>query len=437
MVSLLYVCTIGCALLAGVLVAVKGERRVAYVCLVCAMASVRMAVAVEHVEIENSSYEISKPFVVDSVAIESSKRNDAYVTFVALDEETGATLFVRGRSENDVGRGDSVRVVGSLIPDVFHRGDRVMYQFRASRIDILWRAPISWDETVRRWFVANISRVVPEPEASLVAGMAIGQEGNLSKAVLQTYRDTGTAHILVASGYNVSIVASVALAVFGSVSFVGGIVVAFCAVVAYAIVAGAGASVVRAAVMASVVLAAKLLGRPHAALRALIYACVLMYLYDPYIIFDVGFQLSVGATAGIMLLPHSIEGWCMWVPETFGFRESLVTTLAATLGVFPVVLVTFGTVSLVSPIVNMLIAPLVPYIMATGIVAGIVGGIVPFVSYLPGWCAYGCAWILNECVRIAAGVPFASIKISSTLVWLVVGLYAVVLCGLILQDKRR
>jgi len=131
-------------------------------------------------------------------------------------------------------------------------------------------------------------------------------------------------------------------------------------------------SVLRAAAMAGLVMLARWLGRPAAAGRVLVYAMTGLLVADPFLLHSVGFLLSCGACAGIALGAARIGGRLRGPPW---FRDALGVTTAATLGVAPVLLATFGTVPLVALPANLLAAPFVGPLTIWGLVVSAVGGV--------------------------------------------------------------
>ena len=150
------------------------------------------------------------------------------------------------------------------------------------------------------------------------------------------------------------------------------------AIVAYTLLAGAEASVIRAAAMGAVVLLARESGRPSGAAAALGLACWGLLLADPTMIADIGFQLSVAATAGLLVLGGPAERAVRRAVRGHGpawLFETLGVSLAAQLATLPLILVHFGRLSLVSPFANLVIAPVVPLAMLGALIAAVVGGV--------------------------------------------------------------
>ncbi len=189
------------------------------------------------------------------------------------------------------------------------------------------------------------------------------------------------------------------------------------AIVAYTVAAGASPSVVRAAVMAAVVLLARESGRAGAAATALGWAVVLLLLADPGTVADPGFQLSVLATAGLIAwatrITERLRSWRAGLLPGW-LAESLGVSFAAEAATLPVVLAGFGRFAVLAPAVNLLVVPLVPPAMAAGTLA-LIGGwlsqagapaIVATILGLPGWLVLAA---LVAVVRGAASLPFASV----------------------------
>ena len=237
-----------------------------------------------------------------------------------------------------------------------------------------------------------LQRALPEPEAGLAAGILVGLRERVDRALAADFATAGVSHVVAISGWNIAIVAALVAAVLRGRSrrlLALGILLT---VVAYVVAAGASSSVVRAAVMAGVVLLARESGRAGRAPAALGIAAAVLLLSDPDMIGDAGFRLSVMATAGLLawanpLARHlrGIGGGRMpgWLAESLGI------SLAAQAATLPDVLATFGRLSLVSPVVNLAVVPLVPAAMLGGVVAMLGGaasllGAPPLVATIVG-----------------------------------------------------
>ncbi len=156
-----------------------------------------------------------------------------------------------------------------------------------------------------RWSIDGaLSRAMPEPEAGLASGILIGLRERVSRSVGDDFTTTGLTHVVAISGWNIALVAGIATALLRGTGLGRRprSLLVLAAIVAYTILSGAEASVIRAAVMGGVVIIAREGGRPAGAAAALGMACWGLLLVDPDMIDDVGLQLSLAATAGLLAL---------------------------------------------------------------------------------------------------------------------------------------
>lgn len=213
----------------------------------------------------------------------------------------------------------------------------------------------------------NLLRWLPGDAGAVAAGVLIGGGEWLSWGARQDLARVGLLHVVAASGYNVTVVAGWMMT--GAVRTVGrrwGIYLAMAGVVFYLWLAGWSASVVRAGVMAVMVLVAQAVGRKTEAGWLLVLTAVGMLALKPEYIKDVGWQLSMAATAGLLWIKPAIDrvwsGWGWW-------GEDLRTSLAAQVATVPIILHYFGNVSAAAPLVNAAVLWTIPVTMQIGAVA--------------------------------------------------------------------
>ncbi len=238
----------------------------------------------------------------------------------------------------------------------------------------------------------------PDPEASLLAGILLGIESGIPEQVQADFNATGTSHIIAISGFNFAIVAGLFSVFFGRL--LGrwrGMLATFLGIAFYAVLAGAAAGVVRAAIMGGLSGMAVQMGRRQQALNTLAFVAALMALFDPHVLWDVSFQLSFMATLGLMLYAGPItraftqflSAARAWRPlSTLNERgiqslaahggEYLLFTLAAQLTTLPIILYYFQRFSWISLLANPLVLPAQPPLMILGGFSTILGMI-----YLP------------------------------------------------------
>ncbi len=282
---------------------------------------------------------------------------------------------------------------------------------------------LRWLTAARLHFEGNARAVLPEPHASLVAGMVFGARSGLPPDLRADLTATGTSHLTAVSGANVALVAG-ALTIIATrlVGRAPASLIAIAGVWLYTLLVGAPPSALRAATMASVALIASGLGRQPDAIVGLLLAAAVLLGWDPGLAHDVGFQLSVAATAGLILLSPSIERPLFWVPRHL--RGWIAIAVAAQLATLPIVLVTFQRLSLISLPANVLAAPLVVPIMSIGVALAAFGSL-PFVDVLLGWAAWVATSLLLLVIHTCAAIPGAQVALGQPPAWLMFFWYGV------------
>lgn len=213
--------------------------------------------------------------------------------------------------------------------------------------------------------VEKMKQFFPEPHASFLFGLVFGGNVGLDRDIQNDFAKTGTSHILAASGFNVSLFTFV---FFGFViQYLGkkrGAIATAILLIAYVIMAGANAAVVRAAVFGAVLLIGSIIGRRAHILNTLLLTASAMLLFNPrWLLDDVGFQLSFVAFAAIIFVAPKLEEHLDFVPDRFGIRDALAGSLSAIVLTLPIMLWQFGSVSLTAPFANVFVLPIVPFLM--------------------------------------------------------------------------
>jgi len=359
--------------------------------------------------------------------------------------------------------GDCVRVEGLLeTPPVFEEFSYRDYLARQDIHSLIRRAQVTLlaeNQTnplrycllaFKRHAQSTIARILPEPQAALLTGILLGVETGIPADLMDDFAATGTTHIIVISGFNITIVAGIfsgiARRLFGQRRAVW---VAVAGVVVYTILVGASAAVMRAALMGLLYLFGRHLGRAVFAPASLAAAAIAMTLHDPNALWDVGFQLSFAATVGLVVytepLEQVFERALARVTSAERARqivglvsEALIVTLAAQITTTPIILHYFGRLSLVTLLTNFLILPAQPLLMLSGGVAMLLGLIALPVGQVVGWVAWMFLTYTIEIVRLTARVPFASVPVQMD-GWMVFVYYAL-LSGLtwwVAQPRER
>jgi len=242
-------------------------------------------------------------------------------------------------------------------------------------------------------------QVLPEPMSGLLAGIVIGAKGALSSDFYNQTKALGVAHIVVASGTNITFVVSFLMGVLTLIlSRRKAILFVILGIILYLFLSGFDAPLIRAAIMASFIFLGQETGRLVSTWRVFFLTAGLMLIYNPDWAIDIGFILSFVSTGSLMLFEKRIRMFLRKVPEIL--KEGLSTSLAAQIGVTPILFVTFGQFNILSPLVNTLILWTVPGIMILGAVGGVLGLIVPGVGKLIIYLCYPLLWWFIKVVAI-------------------------------------
>ena len=281
----------------------------------------------------------------------------------------------------------------------------------------------------------NIYLIFPDPEASLLAGILLGVDTGLSQALQQAFKDTGTAHIIAISGFNIAIIAGIFFALFSRVlGQLRGSIVAILGIALYTFLVGADAAVVRAALMGGLSLSARQFGRRNDGFNALMVSAFIMSAWNPNTPWDVGFQLSFFATLGLILYAEPFQNWALNIIRRYTsvgtaqkvaapISEYFLLTLAAQLTTLPIMAYHFKRISLISLIANPFVLPVQPAVMIVGGLAVILsliwlplGAIVAFASW--PFIAYTI-----RLVELFASLPNGVIVLGDLSLWVVILFY--------------
>lgn len=277
-------------------------------------------------------------------------------------------------------------------------------------------------------FLANIRSLLAEPASGLGAGLLLGAKQALGEDLESAFRETGIIHIVVLSGYNVMLVVIFVMYLLGYfLPLRPRVMIGLLAILAFALLVGLSATVVRACIMASLLLVAQYFGRTYLVLRGLLLAGVGMLIFNPLLlVYDVGFQLSFLATLGLILIAPHFEQWFKIVPGAIGLRGFLIATISTQIAVLPLLLFQIGQFSVVSVIVNVLVLPMVPVAMFLTFVTGLTAFFSIPVAGLLAIPTYFSLSYINLIALWFAKLPFASFVIPTFSFYFVPIAYAVI-----------
>jgi len=249
----------------------------------------------------------------------------------------------------------------------------------------------------------NFGRLLPFNEAGLLSGIVFGSKKALSTDLYQALKQTGTLHIVVASGMNVVMLSGflmgfLALFFKRKIALIPLVIMIWF----YALITGFDPPVIRASIMASLTYLAQELGKPAQPSRILVLTGLLMLMINPGLISSVSFQLSFASTAGLIFIQPIIKKSKNKILQ----NESFSTTFAAQIATLPIVILNFGQYNFLSPLVNFLVLWTVPYLLSFGMIIAFLSFLFYPVAQLLAYLVYPIAKYFVIVVKL-----FSNIKI--------------------------
>ena len=270
---------------------------------------------------------------------------------------------------------------------------------------------------VKETFQSGLRSVLREPEAGFAGGITVGDKRSIGPELSADFQRAGLIHMIVLSGYNITIVLDAAFwmlkhtPVVGAIRFaplgISGVIVLF-----FVLMSGGASSAVRAGAMALIAVYARFSRRTFLASRALGAAAVGIVAWNPYsLVFDPGFQLSALATAGLIVFTPLIGGRLQFITEKFALREIAASTVGTQIAVLPLLLYQNGQLPIYALPANLLTLVFVPYAMFFSLVAGIGGVFFGSVATVLGLPAYVLLSYIIHVAQFFANLPYAGITI--------------------------
>lgn len=286
----------------------------------------------------------------------------------------------------------------------------------------------------------DLGRIFSGDGGVLAKGLILGGSQGFSPSFVEDLRSSGTTHLIAVSGYNVSIITVVLFQLIRTYfSRRVAIITTAIVLLSFCLLTGATSSVLRASLMGFLYLFAKCIGRRGATTNALFVAALIMLLYNPYAIYDVGFQLSFTATLGLVMLEEPLR---VIFSRLATFPEALMTaatsTLAAQVFTLPILLFQFGQISLVAPIANTLILPVVPLAMFMVALTYIVEKIVPIIGIFVSGLTQVLLDYIMLVIEFFGGFTFSALTIEGmSWVYLVLLYFGVFILATYLKTRSR
>ncbi len=286
--------------------------------------------------------------------------------------------------------------------------------------------------------VSDFQKVLPSEESAFLSGLVVGERSDFSADFKIAMQTSGTTHLVALSGYNVTIIVSSLMAVLLFVlKRKKAFICAFLFLFAFVLMTGAEASVVRAAIMGALVIIAQESGRIFNVRNAVVLTGLVMVLLNPKIlVFDAGFELSFLALLGIVYMKPALQKFFKTKeePGVLSWRKNLFTTGAAQLMVAPILIQSFGNLSPVSLISNVLILEFIPFTMGLGFVVAILSKISYYLGLIASWFVWPLLKFETGTIRFFGSF---GLSLNLSLSWLLIVVYYVGVILFIAYIKKK
>lgn len=334
-------------------------------------------------------------------------------------------VWLSADSVINIKRSDKVTVFGQL-REGFGTLPASMFRAEIVRVERIAYGDVARE--VRDWFANGVRVAIPEPQSSLGIGFLLGQRSLLPEDLEEQLRLLGLTHVVVASGYNLTILVRFARAAFARVSKYLAFMSASAMIASFLLITGLSPSMSRAALVAGLSLLAWYVGRSIHPIVLLFFAAAVTALLQPLFVWgDLGWYLSFASFAGVMLLAPLLQHYFWGLANEPGvIRRITIETLSAQLLTLPLIAFVFGQYSPLALPANLFVLPLIPFTMALTFVAGIGGLVVPTFAWLLGLPAWFLLSYMTTMTGWLSKLPWASGEISIGISFLVGGYIAIV-----------
>jgi len=336
----------------------------------------------------------------------------------------------------DVSYGDHVRAKGELrLPKSFETGeghvfdypgflakDGILYELSFAEIERteehsgnVLKASAIW---LKQKYLIGLTQALSEPQAGLAGGITVGDKRGLGGELSETFRIVGLTHIVVLSGYNIMVVVDALMRWLSWAPRALRLSLGVFVAIFFAAITGFASASSRAAAMATIAIFGKATKRTYLASRALAFVAVGMVLWNPYVlVFDPGFQLSVIATAGLIVFSPVIEPYLPFITMRFGLRDIASATLGTQLAVLPLLLYQNGQLSLFALPANLAALVVIPWAMLLSAFASVFGLVSGIIAPLFGLPAYVLLSYVIYVAKAFAALPFSTVSIPAFSFW--------------------
>jgi competence protein ComEC len=336
-------------------------------------------------------------------------------------------VWISAEISGKLKRSDSIRANGKL-SDGFGSFSAAIYRADITKVARIKNGDMALQ--LRDWFSAKIRQAIHEPQASLGIGFLSGQHSDLPDSLVNNLRILGLTHIIVASGYNLTILIRFARRWLMRISKYAATAGSFMLIGGFIMITGASPSMTRAGIITGLSLMAWYYGRRLHPVVLILFSAALTALINPaYLWGDLGWYLSFAAFTGVIILSPLLLDYFWGEEEPNAMLRVLVETLSAQIMTAPIIAFAFGQYAPLALLSNVLILPLIPFAMMFTFIAGVIGAMFTPLAGLAGIPAQIILNYMTFATSKLAALPGAKGEVDFTLPYLIASYTsAVILC---------
>lgn len=378
---------------------------------------------------------IIKGKVSEDVATGKHGESQIKLTDVSINgDKSIGQVWVSADSKIEIKRSFQIAAVGKVSKGF---GNYSASLFRAKIINVT-DPHVDRAREIRDGFANNIRSVISEPQASLGIGYLVGQKSTLPESLEQSLQIVGLTHIVVASGYNLTILVRFARRIFAPISKYLATIAAGSMIGGFILVTGFSPSMTRAGLVAGISLATWYYGRHVHPLVLLPFVAALTVIINPsYMWGDLGWYLSFAAFAGVMILAPLLQNYFFGPEKPGTIRQIFGETISAQIVTMPIIAISFGSVALFALPANLMILPFVPLAMLLVFLCGIAYILVPSIAVLFGQITQLLLGYMTFVVEWFVSFPNASISVSFGITALVICYVTIIIIAIALQRTTK
>lgn len=325
-------------------------------------------------------------------------------------EEYAGKLWISAHN-TEIKRGDNLKVSGNLSPGFGNLSGAI---YKANIIEINRPNPGDVTRKFRDWFADSVRRGIPNVQASLGLGYLVGLKSALPPELEEDIKATGLTHVVVASGYNLTILVIFCRSLFLRISKFIATLASLLMIGSFMLITGLSPSMTRAGLVAALGLLVWYYGRKTHPFVLLSLAAAVTVIVDPtYIWGDLGWYLSFTAFIGVLVLAPLLQAY-YWGPKKppNAFWKLIIETSSAQIVTTPIILGSFGLFATYALLANLLVLPLVPIAMLLTFIAGVAGFLTPNLATILSYPATLTLTYSTSVISKVASLPNAQIEIE-------------------------